>query len=309
MTVINWAKSQIKTRVLKIVDAEVEKNLEFLLPQLLQFQNSCENERSSYYDHTKDNNFNYEDLANRLIIAGVPVKEIEVDINDFKIWLDKSPEINFFYKNMGEVYIEKCLEHYLAYRFLNITTGDIYIDIAALGSPWSDALNQRGIKSYRLDLIYPEGIHGKNIGADAGNTKLPDSFATVLSAQCAYECFAGDADIRFIKEAARILKKKGRYGIVPLYVDNEYFVSTSPYCNQRDVIIENEAKKVWRDDKYKVPFSRHYSPESFYTRIYSILPSNMTGKVYYFKNLSDIQKCFEGQRVYCHFMFCCEKTA
>ena len=124
-------------------------------------------------------------------------------------------------------------------------------------------LNKQGIKSYRLDLAYPAGIHGIDIGSDAGDTKLPDAFATVLSAQCAYECFMGDADIRFIKEAARILKSKGKYGIVPLYLDNDYYISTSPYCNQKEVVIEAEAKKVWRDDAFKVPFSRHYSPNPF----------------------------------------------
>ena len=88
---------------------------------------------------------------------------------------------------------------------------------------------------------------------------MPDDFASVLSLQCAYECFMGDADIRFVEEASRILDKKGRYGIAPLYLADIHFVSTSPYCNQAEVVIEPEARKVWKDDKYKVPFSRHYS--------------------------------------------------
>ena len=204
---------------------------------------------------------------------------------------------------MGDVFVEKCLEHYLAFRQLKISNDDVYIDIAASGSPWADILNKRGIRSYRLDLGYPEGIHGINIGADAGNTKLPDRFCSVMSAQCAYECFMGDADVRFVSEAARILDKKGRYGIIPLYLEDTYFVATSPYCNQQNVKIEGEARRIWRDDEYKVPFSRHYSPEYFKERIYSSIPDSMRGKILYFRNLTDVMRHYPGQRIYCLFMF------
>jgi hypothetical protein len=284
--------------------------MEYMLPQLLQFHSSTQEERQSYHDHTKDpfGNVNlYAQLKDRLMAVGVPVDEVDIDITDFKHWLSDHPAVNNYYQIQDDVHIEKCLEHYLAHRFLNISKDDLYIDIAACGSPWADILNKQGIKSYSLDMAYPAGFHGINIGADAGDTKLPGAFATVLSAQCAYECFMGDADIRFVKEAARILKNNGRYGIVPLYLEDEYYISTSPYCNQNDVVIEPEAKKVWRDDTFQVPFSRHYSPESFYTRIFSAIPASMTGKILYFKNLPDIMKYFERQRIYCFFMFYCEK--
>ena len=117
----------------------------------------------------------------------------------------------------------------------------------------------------------------------------------------------GMADILFIKEAGRISNENGRYGIVPLYLADIHFVSTSPYCNQSEVIIEPEAMKVWRDDKYKVPFSRHYSPESFAERIYSRIPDGMSGKVLYFKNLDEVMRRYHGQKIYCFFMFLCEK--
>jgi len=37
-------------------------------------------------------------------------------------------------------------------------------------------------------------------------------------------------------------------------------------------------KKVWRDDEYKVPFSKYYSLDSFAERIYSRIPDDMEGK-------------------------------
>jgi len=195
------------------------------------------------------------------------------------------------------------MEHYLTFKHLNISNDDTYIDIAGSGSPWAKILNKRGIKSYRLDLAYKTGIHSIDIGVDAADTKLPRGFASVLSSQCAYECLMGDADVLFIKEADRILNERGRVGIIPLYLEDTYFVSTSPYCDQRKVKIEPEAKRVWRDDEYKVPFSRHYSPESFYKRIFSRIPKEMTGKILHFRNLDEVMKHYPGQRVYCFFLF------
>ena len=118
----------------------------------------------------------------------------------------------------------------------------------------------------------------------------------------------GDADVRFVHEAARILKPGGRYVIVPLYLDNTYFNSTSPYGYQDGVVIDSGALKVWRDDPYIVPFARHYSPESFVERVYSHIPNDMTGTVYFISNLPDVWKAFEGQRIYCYFLFRCTKS-
>ena len=332
---ISRVKKKITNRISNILRGIVRNEIENvlpILPQLTEFQNSAKEDRQSFYDHTKDPlesiSF-HEGLKDRLISTGVPVDSISIDIHDFERWLNDFPEIRRHYVKMGDVFMEKCLEHYLAFKHLNISSGDIYIDIASSGSPWAGILNkrgrgktavrgqkfevrerrkaQKGLRAYRLDLSFPKGINGTDIGADAGDTKLPNGFASVLSLQCAYECFMGDADIDFIKEANRILNENGRYGIAPLYLADIHFVSTSPYCNQAEVIIEPEARKVWRDDEYREPFSRHYSPESFAERIVSMIPCGMVGKILFFKNLADMMRHYTGQRIYCFFMFQCEK--
>ncbi len=56
-----------------------------------------------------------------------------------------------------------------------------------------------------------------------------------------------------------------------------------------------------------MPFSRHYSPESFKRRVYSGIPETMSGKVLYFRNLADLMSRYQGQRIYCFFTFYCEK--
>jgi len=313
---ISKIKRKIAGKVSNILRSAVRRELDDALPvisQLVAFQNSAKEDRQSFYDHTKDPLGHigfYEGLKNRLLSAGVRVEPVDIDIPDFERWLTDFPDIKRFYENMGDVFIEKCLEHYLAFRHLKISASDTYIDVASAGSPWARTLNaQTGVQTYRLDLSYPKGINGTDIGADAGDTGLPGGFASVLSLQCAFECFMGDADVAFLKEAGRILNDQGRYGIVPLYLEDQYFVCTSPYCNQAEVIIEPGARKVWRDDEYKAPFSRHYSPESFAERIYSRIPGNMSYKVLHFENLDEVIRHYPGQRVYCFFMFVCEKIS
>ena len=79
--------------------------------------------------------------------------------------------------------------------------------------------------------------------------------------------------------------------------------------DQKNLIVESEAKKVWRDDGIRSPYSRHYSPESFKERIFSKIPADMSGKILYFENLTDVMKCYPDQRIYCFFMFCCHKKS
>lgn len=306
-----WIKSRARRPLARLVQAEVQQAMEALLPQWVAFYTSPPEDRQSYYDHTQDplaNQHYYADIRDYLIASGIPVENADIDLADFKKWLDDFSEIKRHYQAGGNQFIEKSLEHYLVLRHLGIAEGDVYIDVGADQSPWAVALGKRGIKAYRLDLAYPPGVNGIDIGANARQTDLPDGFASVISAQNAYEHFMGDADIQFVKEAARILGSEGRYGIVPLYLDDRYYVATSPYFDQRTMMIEGEAKRVWRDDGLKISFSRHYSPESFRTRIFSAIPPTMKGKVLYFRNLTEVMLNYPGQRIYCYFMFVCEQA-
>ena len=205
----------------------------------------------------------------------------------------------------GDVKIEKPLEHYLTMKYLEIKSEDVFIDVAAASSPWAKLLRKKyGCRrAYRQDLIYEDDINGFDIGGNAGNMPLPDGFADVLTLHCAYECFQGNSDIEFAKEAGRVLKNSGRLGIVPLYLDSVYFVKSGPKADRRFINVEEEAKCIWRDDDYlSEPFSRHYSPESFMERVVNNL-EGLKGEIIHFTNLSELEGHFKGQRIYCHFMF------
>ena len=247
---------------------------------------------------------NINDLANRFENLGLKVVRLKIDIQDFERWLNEFKEIMDFYKDYKDVSIEKPLEHYLTMKYLNISKKDIYIDIAACASPFAEIVEKNvGSKSFIQDLIFKKGINGNKIGGDAGDMPVPDNFADVMTLHCAYECFRGDSDIRFIKEAGRVLKTGGRLGIVPLYIDDVYFVKTGPKCDKRKIKVESEARWIWRDDQYDSgPFSRHYSPESFKNRIIDNIVG-MNCELLFFTNLDELSDRYEGQKIYCNFMF------
>ena len=146
---IDKVKNKIVAKIQNVIRSAVRSEIEDVLPiipQLIEFQNSTKKERQSFYDHTKDPFGSigfYEGLKDRLLSVGVPVESVVIDVLDFERWLKDFAEIRRNYERLGDVFIEKCLEHYLAYRYLNILEDDVYIDVASAGSPWAELLNSR----------------------------------------------------------------------------------------------------------------------------------------------------------------------
>jgi hypothetical protein len=311
MSYLSSLKRMVRGGLDRIVRNEVERALGEVMPSVLEFSQSSPEERQSARDHTKEPLANldfYDELRRRLVQTGVPVEERAIDIADFDRWLNAFPEMAQFYVGLGDVYIEKCLEHYLAWSYVSPGPGTTYVDVGSSGSPWRAILEARGVDAYSLDLSYEPGVHGKCIGGDAGNLPLPVGFADGQSVQCAFECFMGEADVGFVKSTARVLRDGGRCAVLPLYLEDEYFVCTSPLCKQSEVKIDDGAKKVWRDDQYVVPFSRHYSPEAFAQRVYSAIPEGLSAAVIAFTNIDEVMGHYPGQRVYCFFMLTLEKA-
>lgn len=315
MNIVAQVKARMRSRLERVVKGAVRdaiRDLLPLMPQLTEFQNSPATDRQSYYDHTKDPQGNlavYARLKDRLRTLDIPVKEVDIDIADFESWCRRTARLRRHYQRDGTEALHRCLQHYLVSRTLKIGPGDVYIDVGAQYSPFAAILTRRGVRAYRLDLAYDEGIHGIDIGADGADTKLPDGFASVISIQDAFQHFVGDSDTRFVKEAARVLNGSGRFGIIPLYLDESSFVTVSPFCDVRRLPLDPDARMVWREDGVEVDFARHYSPESFKRRIYASVPETMTGQVLYFRNLGEVMQRYPGMTIYSFFMFHCERCA
>jgi hypothetical protein len=274
-------------------------NLLQIRGQLKEFRNAPDHLRASKVEA----NTSPELLVARLSELGVPLRKTAIDVADFLKWKEKHPLLVSAYRDMGEVAIEKVLEHYLTMTYLPILPGDRVIDVAAALSPFVKILtDELGTQAYGLDLSYKPGVNGDQIGGDAGSMPVSDGFADVLTLHCAFECFQDPSDVLFTGEAARVLRKGGRLGIVPLYLDDVYFVKMGPRADKRKIRVENEARLIWRDDGHDTePFSRHYSPDSLKQRILDSM-NGLDYEIVYFANLEELRKAFPGQRIYCSFL-------
>jgi len=172
------------------------------------------------------------EIINELKKKGFNVIDFEINVTDYRQYINNAEYHKFpSYYGGGKArnFTEKSLEHYLAAKLLSLSKEDIYIDIANSNSPTPEIYHKLyGCKVYRQDLVFPEGIHGNVIGGDAGNMPVEDGFATKMALHCSFEHFEQDSDIRFIKEAGRVLRRGGKVCILPLYLFNRYAIQTDP---------------------------------------------------------------------------------
>lgn len=172
------------------------------------------------------------EIKKKLEENGFTIIDFEIEVDDYKRYISNAEYHNFPNYGRGKVknFAEKSLEHYLAAKLLDLSNNDLYIDIASASSP-APAIYHKlyGCDVYRQDMRFPQGLHGKTIGGDAGNLPIADGFATKMALHCSFEHFEQDSDIKFIKEASRVLRKGGKVCILPLYLFNRYAIVTDPY--------------------------------------------------------------------------------
>ena len=195
----------------------------------------------------------WEGIIKELKNKGFNVIDFKVNLSDYKEYINNAEYHKFPLYRRWMDFPEKSLEHYLAAKFLGLSKNDIYIDIGNAKSPTPQIYHKLyGCTSYRQDLIFPKKVNGDTIGGDAGNMPVEDGFATKMALHCSFEHFEQDADIRFIKEANRVLRKNGRLCIVPLYLSDKYAIITDPAVLpkgglpfERDAILY--CRKGWRN--------------------------------------------------------------
>jgi hypothetical protein len=305
-------KQKLKKRLKNFIAAMVNEVLQEDLDRHLQITRQMEEFRSapaSMLASTIETQTTIPDLLRQIKNCAIPLRLERIDRNDFENWRKEYYLLDEQYKGNGDTAVEKILEHYLSMKYLPVIAGEMVIDMAAAGSKFAELLTKKSGKAcYKLDLSYPPGIYSNQIGADVSHTGLPDSFADVLTFHCAFECLQGDADILFVSEAERILKKGGRWGIVPLYLDYRHFVKLGPKNDHRTVKLAENESWVWRDDTFLTcSFSRHYSPESFTRRILSRC-GGFDCEIIHFTNIEELKRFYPGQRIYCHFLFRAQKS-
>ncbi len=275
------------TRKIKAGIRKIRDHLNPLILTRLIFQN-----RAYYLDHNAKKKSklpapDYLTICSDFESLGLTVVPYEIDVRDFSEWLERVQFPSDYVDSYGEAFKEKALEHYVGAVLLQLGQSDTLIDVAAAHSPWYEMVERvYGSRAFALDLKFSPGVNGRRIGADATHMPLPDGFATKMALHCAYEMFEGIADIRLLREASRVLSNNGKMVILPLYIDNFYYVLSSPFTDRRGLDYGG-AELVWRDDPYRMRFSRHYSVEAFIKRVVANL-NGLKLKIYYIKNATEV---------------------
>lgn len=205
------------------------------------------------------------------------VEELTVDLSAYEDWCTRAHYERFHaYSDEGRnpVLPEKSLEHYLAARLLDLQASDVYVDVASYQSP-APVIYQRlhGCTTFRQDMLYPEGLHGSRIGGDAAHMPVADGFATKLGLHNSFEHFEGESDVRFMHEAARVLRPGGRMCIVPLFLHDTYAVQTDPAALPSGGIPFEPDATIWCARGWRDRHGRFYDVPHLISRIRNHLDS------------------------------------
>lgn len=221
---------------------------------------------------------------------GVNVVNFKINVNDYKHYVNNAEYYKFPNYNKGKAsnFAEKSLEHYIAAKLLNLSKEDVYIDIANATSPAPEIYHRLyGCKVYRQDLVFPKGIHRNVIGGDASNMPVENGFATKMALHCSFEHFEQDSDIRFIKEAGRILREGGKLCILPLYLFNKYAIQTDPSVLPRGGIPFEEDAVVYCAKGWRNRHGRFYDAPHFISRIINNM-NNLKLTIYVIQNEKEV---------------------
>ncbi len=220
----------------------------------------------------------------------ISVVDFKIDIDDFRRYLENAGYTRFLrYYNGGTAknFCEKALEHYLAAKVLGLSVTDVYIDVASSYSPVAEIYHRLfGCKTYRQDMIFPKGLKDDLIGGDACDMPIQDGFATKIALHCSFEHFEQDSDIRFIREANRVLKEGGKLCILPLYVSDEYAILTDPASLPKKGINFDSDAKLYCIRNWGERHARYYDPSHLVSRI--INNSSLMLTIYVVKNAKEV---------------------
>lgn len=203
----------------------------------------------------------------------VEVKEIDwFDEKDFSQY-ENNLGFQIVYDRMNNVrYRRKIMEYYFVDKlagFERWDKDDIYIDVGAAGSPFVKYLREKKrIKAFGVDLN--KGKFSElpyYLQEDATNMHFLNNEISFISLQSSYETFMKNADIDFIWEAARVLKKGGKVIICPLYLHKQYLSTVSPNYYYTGKADKDSLECIRIDCRGSLSLGRFYDVNAFNVRV------------------------------------------
>lgn len=217
-------------------------------------------------------------LANDLEQAGIPVMPYHIDRKGYRGYLKKAVYPVSYYgggKDAKQNFTEKTLEHYVSLDLLELSTGSVFIDVAAATSLFYKIVKKlKGVKaSYCQDLVFPKGIRGSYIGGPASEIPLDPGSVDAITLHCSLEHFEGNDDTEFFRTAQKLLKPGGKVVVLPFYLAGEYTIHIDPVFNflkRHRPRLDPEARLRYCD--WYQYFSRHLSVSALQSRIMDQCP-------------------------------------
>jgi len=210
-------------------------------------------------------------VVTQLRAEGLSVERRSVEPGAYRDYLASADYARFpLYMDGGRAagFHEKGLEHFLAARLSGLRRGETCIDVASQNSPVPELYARLfGAEMFEQDLSFPRGLSGRRIGGDAAAMPVPDAFADVLVLHNAFEHFEGDSDIRFVHEAARVLKDGGRVCILPLFMHDRFANQTDPAAIFGTPPAFDPGAEVWCVRGWHDRFGRHYDAARLKSRL------------------------------------------
>jgi hypothetical protein len=209
-----------------------------------------------------------EEISQALAANGVAVRDLHLDTGAYHDYLARAGYAERYPDYYRGNVTEKSVEHFLGYQLLGSAAGQRFVDIASEHSPVPEIYERlSGCEAYAQDLMFPEGLHGRRIGGDAGKMALPDGFLHGALASCSLEHFEGDADTRFMIEMERTLAPGGSLVVVPLYMYTAAAIQTDPlYAVPAGVQFDRDAE-IFCTEGWGNRHGRFYSAATLVSRL------------------------------------------
>jgi len=196
--------------------------------------------------------------------------EIEVSSQALAEFMEATKYPKYYYR--GGKRLTHALWHYVGVMLAELSASDVVLDVGAQSGTWGHFVRRKyRCRVIDVDVEYPPGVHGDRVGADAAHIPLPDRSVSRIVSFCALNCFEGSADIRFFREASRLLPPAGRLVIVPICIGDEHLNLYDPRICTREDAFDVGARRVswagWGNN-----FGRWYDRAAFESRVAANLP-------------------------------------